>query len=292
MGKSNKRGGADIDWEQMASDDGFEKQNNGPHRGVDNGNGRSSPNSHIYNGENSRDEAVPQAQSKVDFDPYLEVVEEFKTQLLGSQESLKRVYSFYAKQVQEIQEVDKTKQQLEKVAARNKHLKTTVDTLRNLEREKDDEYNLKATNIEKTRRQLERAMEKAEEGQKKLEEEKDNFKKRMRAVSAEQDVKLNEQRAKLEKEQDEKYIKRVEILERETNEQRDDDKQMIVDLEAENKKLLEKLEEQKSKLEQVENGSMEQEKLKLLYKQDAEEIKLELKRTQNEFGLNTGSTDS
>jgi len=150
MGKNNKKRGGDIDWEAMAGDDGHESgqighsnENSRSRGGTDNGNGRSSPDSDRYNGRNSKDQGMSQAQTEVDFDPYLEVVKELKTHLVGSQKVLKKSYDFYKKQEQEIKEAVQTKQQLEQMTEENKDLRTTISILQNFGKEKDKMYELK-----------------------------------------------------------------------------------------------------------------------------------------------------
>lgn len=113
----------------------------------------------------------------------------------------------------------------------------------------------------------------------------------MRASEAEQKVKLHEQSTKLEKEQDEKYKKRVALLEKQTKLRQDGDGKRIAELETKNDELLRKLDEQNSKLKQAEGKCKDTEKLKIVYEMEAEKVKEELKMAENEFKLDTGTTE-
>lgn len=95
----------------------------------------------------------------------------------------------------------------------------------------------------------------------------------------------------LEKQQDELYRARVEKLERETKERQDGDRRKIADLEAKNKELARKLEEQKSKLREAESKCKDTEMLKALYEEKAEKLKEDLKVAENEFKLNAETTE-
>lgn len=88
-----------------------------------------------------------------------------------------------------------------------------------------------------------------------------------------------------------KYRKHLEIHEKETKERQDGYEKKIAELEAENESFLQKLEEQEGKLRQAEARCRDQEKLKALYEKDAEKLSRDLKEAENEFGLNTGTTE-
>ena len=145
--------------------------------------------------------------------------------------------------------------------------------------------------IEEEREALERAKVEAVKYKEELKEEKEKFGRRVKTTEAEQKVKLDEQRRNLEKEQNEKYEQRVTILEKKIKERQDDDGKRIVELEAENNKLSQKLEEQKGKPRQFESKFKDVETLKTVYEERAEKLKEDLQLAENEFGLDTGTTE-
>jgi hypothetical protein len=297
MGKNNKRRGGNNDWEEIVGDDDREggqiehNDTNGFRGGTDNENGVDISHSDRYNSGNSEYQGISEAQTEVDFDPYLKVVEELKVQLPASQKALKNGQRFYTKQERAIKEVIWTKQQLEEMIVENRRLTTTIDTLESRKKRKDEEYTLKIASLKNESENLEMAKELAKKDQRKLEEEKDDFNKKMRAVEAEHEVKLDKRRTELEKEHNEKYRKREETLEREMQECRDEDKRKITNLEAEMKKLSEELDEQRSKLIRIEGKCKDAEVLKKVYEGKAAELEEKLKKTENEFGLNSESTE-
>lgn len=290
MGKGSKKRGEDIDSEELPGYEGDKTRQTGPSNndqsrgGADNGNKRN-------NGGNYHHQRMPQVQTNVDFNPYLEVVQELKTQLKASGNALEKAHGFYTQQEQAIQEVVRTKQALEKTTRENEQLYATVNVLTKRQNENDEIYMSKVSEVEKGEQQLQTAKKKAEEDRRQFEEEKAKFQKHVITAEAEKTVKLHEQQVKLEKEQDEQYKKRVELLERETKERRDEDDKRMADLEVDNNNLLEKLEEQRRRIGEIESKYKDAERLKRVYEGEAEDLKESLKSAENEFELGASSTE-
>lgn len=223
--------------------------------------------------------------------PYLEVVAELETHMVASQRSIKNVQRFYKQQKVNIQNADANRQKLEEMEERCKNYKITITMLRDHEKEKDESLTKKIADIEEKEKVLLRAKEEAENYQVELKKDKENFNKKVKASEAAQKVKLHEQRAKLVKEQDEEYKKRVEALKKQTKVQQDDADKRIFELKSKNEELGQKLEEQKSKLKQVESRCKDAEKLKTIYEKEGEKLREDLKMAENEFALETGTTE-
>jgi hypothetical protein len=105
-----------------------------------------------------------------------------------------------------------------------------------------------------------------------MEEEKEKFEKSMRETKAEQKMMLDKQSAQLFKEQNEEFGNRVKSHEKKIKERQDGDEKRIAGLEAEKKKLLQELKEEKAKLGDAEVRCKDLERLKKSYGEDAEKL--------------------
>ncbi|KAF8865565.1 hypothetical protein BDZ45DRAFT_711151 [Acephala macrosclerotiorum] len=295
MGKGSKKRGGNFNSEDLAGGD-----YDGPIAGNGNGfrgggtrsrNGRGDPQDDSHSGGDLEDQGASDPQANPNFGPYLEAIEELKTQMVAGQKAMKNVQTFFTRQKRDIEDAVGNRQQLLEMTKRCKEYKTTIKTLRTDELEKDEELAAKVADIEEERKELEIAKEEAVKCRKGLQEEKEKFGKRVSATEAEQKVKLQEQMMHLKKEQNEIYENRVKILERQTKERQDDDRKKIAELEAKNEKLLQELEEQKGKLDRVERKFKDAEMLKTVYEGKAEKLERDLKLAENEFGLNAETNE-
>lgn len=292
MGKSEKRrlGGSDLD---DTTSGGSQRGGQATHG---NSNGRRGESGHrnergdaTYSA--SEDRTMPEAQTSLDFGPYMGAVEELNQQMIAGQKAMKHVSLLFTKHKRDIGEVSQTREQLREVRMRCRQYKTTIDTLKKLEKEKEQEFEKGMEDVEIQREGLARAKVEAEKHEREMKEKSEKFNKRVRETDAKQKLQLDEQRKNMEKEQENKYRKHLEIHEKGTKERQDGYEKKIAELEAENESFLQNLEEQEGKLRQAEARCRDQEKLKALYEKDAEKLSRDLKEAENEFGLNTGTTE-
>jgi chromosome segregation ATPase len=232
-----------------------------------------------------------QSTSNPDFDPYVEAMEGLKQQMADSQKALKTVHSYYTNHKRGIQEVVDTRKQLHEMTRQCREYKTVIKSLRLLEKENDEKLAADVAVIAEQRKELENAKNGVKKNEEKLEEERRNFEKKVKVVEAEQVLKLQEKEEEVEKKFNKQFEKRVKTLEEETKVRQESDGEIISGLEAKNDEVLKKLEVQKGKLDKVERKCKEIEMLKDLYETKNKELEQRLKRADNEFELNTQSTE-
>ena len=295
MGKNSKKRAGNLDREDLASGDSHDGSIicnvNGSHGEARSRNERGNLQDDKSDSRNIEDQGIPDLQADPDFSPYIEVVEELKSQMVAGQKAMKNVQTFFTRQQREIQDVVETRQRLYEMTERCKEYKTTVKTLRREEKEKDEALAEKVADVEKEREALARAKKEVVKYKEELEHETEKFGRRVKIAEAEQKLKLDEQRRNLEKEQNEKYERRLKFLENEMKERQDNDKKRVVGLQAENNKLLQELEEQNGKLRQVNSKLKDTETLKIFYEEKADKLKQDLKSAENEFGLDARTTE-
>ncbi|KAH8591741.1 hypothetical protein B0O99DRAFT_518875 [Bisporella sp. PMI_857] len=234
---------------------------------------------------------LPDSQDDSNFAPYLEAVEDLKEQLVACQKAMKSVHTFYEIQKHAIQDAVEIQERLDKMTTQHEGLKTTIRTLKDLEREKNEELDKKIVENKREAEALLQEKEKVEKSKADLESEKEKLDKRAKATEAEQKAALQEKRSQLEKEQQQKYEKREEALEKETQERRNNDKAKMTSLEAKNKELTQRIEEREAELKATQKRCKNAETLQTLYEEQAENLKKELATAENEFGLNCNTND-
>ncbi|KAH6672092.1 hypothetical protein B0J14DRAFT_655966 [Halenospora varia] len=277
MGRNGRKREVAIDWDEIAAGDSHESgsiahNGNGSRGRMGNGNGRGNPQDDRQNAGNVEDKDL---QTEPVSDLYLEGLEELESQMVVCQNVMKNFHNIYGKQRRAIQDAVETRQRLGDMTKQCKKLKTTIETLKNFEEEKDK-----------------KAKEQAAEDKQQLEDKKEKFDDRMKLAELEQQAKLSQQKTDLEKTLDEQYRKCVEKLEREMKERQDGDRKRMADLEAKNEELEEKLEDEKSKLRQSEGKCKDTDMLKTFYERETENLREDLKMAENEFDLNVGTTES
>ena len=302
MGKNSKKEKGYYEWEdelgEGASRDGDEET---PYNGHGNGytttrgeSSRKDQKSVFQDDHGSTEDQgmTPVRPAEPDFGPYLQAVEEFKTQMIAGQKAMKNVHASFTKQQYQIQDAVGTHQRLVEMTKQCKEYRITVKTLQNEENKRKEELAQEAADIAKEREVLERAKKDAEKYKEEIQEEKEKFGKKVKTIQAEQKVKMVELEKSLEKAVNEKYAQQMKDLEKGVKKGQEDDRNKIAALEAENIKLMQGLEEQKGKVRQIETKVKHVEDLRTYYEEMSEKLKQELKMAENEFGLGAETTDS
>ncbi|KAH8648175.1 hypothetical protein BGZ60DRAFT_552961 [Tricladium varicosporioides] len=227
----------------------------------------------------------------VEDDPYIEALEELGSQMALCQKKMRNVRGVYCEQMRAIRDALETRNQLSEMTKYCQKLETTIETLNTMEKGKDKELAKKFAKIEEDKRVLDEAKKQAADDEKQLEEKKARFDERVRLTELEQQAKLSEQKKDLERRLNEQNKRHVEKLERETKERQDSDEKRIAGLEAKKQELEKKFEEQKDKLKQTESKCKDAEMLRKVFEERAERLSEDLKAAENEFGLNTETTE-
>ena len=297
MGNKSKKRQDNIDLGDTADNHRHENEstrqsndNRGRDRGRDKDWTSAVPNNR-HDDETSEGRESPDAQTDLEFDPYLTIVEDLKMKLEASQTATEAALVFYTKHQVEIQKVDTTRQQLNQMMEKCSDYRIVISNLREFEGEKEREVAKRMAAVDEDRKELGVLKEKAARHMQQFAEEKSEFEDMMRTKEAEQVLKLQEEKAKLEREHNKQYAKRVEDLEKATKKSQDDDRKKILDLQTKNDELVKGLEEQRRKLKDAEKRCKDIEKLRSLSETEVEDLSQKLKMAENEFGLRANSTE-
>jgi len=296
MGKSKKRqdridlGDTADDYRHNTDSTRQSSGNRGRDRGW-NENWTSAISNNRHDDETSEDQESSDAQTNLEFDPYLARVKDLKMKLEASRTAAEDVLVFYTQHQLEIQRVDTTRQQLNSVTETCSDYRIVINNLRQFGAEKEQELANEVAAIEKDGKELDVLKEEVARHKQQLAGEKSEFEDMMRTKEAEQLLKLQEEKAKLESEYNKRYAKRVEDLEKVTKKSQDDDRKQILDLQIKNDELVQGLEEQRRKLKDAEKRCKDIQKLRSLSETEVEDLSQKLKMAENEFGLSANSTE-
>lgn len=285
--------------------DGSSSHGSGPSgnsngNGVGSGNGSGNNNGH--NGNNSsgnrQNRGSTESQSSLNLGPFSQSVGETVQLMSELQKAIKNLGDLYTKYKCDIGEIPKIQQrssELEKECKdkdeKIKNLKKTIDVLKDMSREEEEQTAQEKADITNDRKVIE-----AEK--KDLKKQKEIAEKRVKAQEAEQKVNQDKELEKLRAKQEKQFKDHKKKLEQDMKKREDENQERLNDLEAENKKQTEELKEQKKQTEE-QMGKFAKAKeeiddltrVKNSLKEDTHKLEMQLKTKENEFALNSQTTE-
>lgn len=232
------------------------------------------------------------AQSGVNLGPFTEVVHEATQQLKKTEEVIKALRDSCTQHARAIEDVPAYQQKYEDLVKQSRHKDErikrhamTIQTLKELDHDREASAAEKLASIQENRT--------------KLEAEKQAFKEHMRTGEktlvireAELTTEHEKELAKLKMEQNEEFKARMKTQEDDVKKRENEQRNKLVKLETSNQnrakkieKLEAKIEEQRLELETAKGRYEDLEKLKLAYKAEKDEIAGKLKSLEEEFLL-------
>jgi chromosome segregation ATPase len=269
--------------------------------GIGNANGSGNDYGHKHSKSNSignrHDGENTESQLYLSLGPHTQATSEVIQHMSETYQAFRTLSDSYKKHMRDIQEIPKIQErcielekQCEDMKEHIKRQKITIDTLKEMSREREDDVKQYIADIKKEREGLE-----AEK--KKFDRQKENVEKRIKVQEAEEKKRQDKELEKLKTEQDNQYENLKEMLEQGVKKREDEIKKRLTDLEADNGTLTKELNVQKGQVEEqrvwLANAKDEYDVLrraKNSFKEEKEKLETQLKKIENEFALNDGQT--
>jgi chromosome segregation ATPase len=212
--------------------------------------------------------------------------------------AIKNLAEQYMRHITEIEEIARIRRTCATLAEQNKHKdkkikdqKITIRTLQDERHEQEEGLVAEEQRLSDERIRLEKEIDK-------LAKDKETATKRHIMQEAELKNKLDKELQKLKSEQEQKFNDRKNALEVEQQKQKQTMEMRLAELESTNSILRENLKEyqkqvqdQRKELAKAKENLDDQERVKKMLKAETRSLEAELKTLQNEFGLNTGTTE-
>lgn len=218
--------------------------------------------------------------------------------MLVTHRAIKNLADQYARHIADIEETARIRRSFndlqEQCRFKDKKInnqKITINTLRGESHEQEERLAREEQHLAEERVELEREIER-------MAKDKETAVKRRIMQEAELKNKLDKELEKLKTGYEQQFSDRKRSLEADLQSQREKNEKQLVDLEGKNNMLLERLkgyqqriEEQAKELAKVKEDCEDQEMMKQSLKGETRTLKAKLKMMENEFGLNTETTE-
>jgi DNA repair exonuclease SbcCD ATPase subunit len=281
---------------EVADDGDGDGSDSGSHHG--NGVGNFSVNAHSHtNGHGSnrrRKRESTESHPNLTLGPFTEATNTTVEKMLEAMEALHTLSDSYKKHGKDIEEIPKIQKKFshleEQCKLKDDKIRKQLDTIITLQ---DIGRDSKETLAQEEQRLI-AEKNKLEEGQFELKRQKENAEKRAKAKEAELKIEQNKELEKLKTDLDKEFKGHKEILEKDMEKREENNKEKLVNLEAEKAVLSKELQEQNKKSEEqqeeltkVKDSYEDLTSLKDSLKRDKRDLETKLKIIESEFALDS-----
>jgi chromosome segregation ATPase len=239
-----------------------------------------------------------ESQSCLNLGAFTQAANDTVQHMAETHEAIKHLSELYIKHTRDIEEIPKIQQRSKDLESlckekdeRIKMHRHTISTLKEMSREKEQEFAEEKAKIQKERDELD-----AEKM--KFDKYKENAEKRIKAQEAEQRNRQEKELQKLKAEQDRECDNHKDRLEQDLKKQKDQIKKRLTDLEAAKKTLSEELEERKQTIKELEVMLRDSQdkyddltRVKNSFKEEKQKLEVRLRMIEDEFALNGQTTE-
>lgn len=250
------------------------------------------------NRENRRNRGSTDSRSNINLGPWTKATNEVLELVTNTEMAFRNLGDLYMKHSKDLQGFDSIQEKFSELEQECKakdekirEQKAGIKVLNDLNRERSED-------LEQEREDFASEREAFEEEKKVFKRMKESAEKRAKLEAAEQKVKGDKELEKLKLDQSKHFKQEMEKLEKQKKTLKDESQKEISDLEASKTKLetdksrlLKELKDQEQELLKSQGEYNDMFKLRKYFEKETEELKVQLKTMENEFGLGSQGVD-